>query len=150
MPVLQSPGGPIRTGAVARNGSSHELGPAEGAAASSAAGPSNAPAAVADVARATAEDMGAKVLSAAHNIAQMTDFEGHAVKASGSASGSADGQLGEAMYERFRAFDSKYLQPLFGRGQVAYRSGELRDDETPPAGEHSEHRRDGSESQPPP
>ena len=72
--------------------------------------------------------MGAKVMNAAHNIAQMTDFEGHGVKASAAGNSSADGVLGEAMYNRFREFDSKYLQPLFGKsGEHMNVSSELPD-----------------------
>jgi hypothetical protein len=90
-------------------------------------------------------DMGAKVMNAAHSIAQMTDFEGHAVKASGAASSSADGPLGEAMYERFKQFDSKYLQPMFGKGNRAFRtSAELPDGDTREGQDHDAH------SQPPP
>jgi hypothetical protein len=72
--------------------------------------------------------MADKVLHAAQSFANLTDFEGHAVKGAASASGaSGDGALGEAMYKRFQAFDSMFLQPVFGR-DGGERTGELPDE----------------------
>ena len=82
-------------------------------------------AAAAQAAGTATQDMGLKMLNAAQNIAQMTDFEAQGAKANAATTGSADGPLGEAMYNRFRKFDTKYLQPVFGKGDAARESAEL-------------------------
>jgi hypothetical protein len=56
-------------------------------------------------------EVGTKWLHVARSFADLTGFEGAAPVG-------GDGAMGEVMYERFRKFDDKYLQPFFGRGEV--------------------------------
>lgn len=57
---------------------------------------------------ASMQDMGASVMNAVQNIAEMTDFQAKTAPHAG-------GGVGDVMLERFRQFDEHYLQPTFGR-----------------------------------
>ena len=54
------------------------------------------------------QDVGASVMNAVQNIAELTDFQARAAP-------QARGGVGDAMLERFKKFDAKFLQPAFGR-----------------------------------
>ena len=56
--------------------------------------------------------MADKMLHAAQSFADLTGFEGTAPP--NGPGGTAEVVLGRSMYKKLRAFDSKFLQPMFG------------------------------------
>lgn len=59
-----------------------------------------------------AQEVGASVLNAVQNIAELTDFQ-----AFSSENASRRG-MGDAMMKRFKNFDARYLQPAFGKQEL--------------------------------